>query len=55
MEASDGVLRGVIDTLIKIIEALEHAGVQLIGDNAVSARGGRGVRLREVQTPSLEG
>jgi len=47
MEASDGVVRGVIDTLMKVIEALEAAGVELIGENQLSAGAGRGVRLRE--------
>jgi transcriptional regulator with XRE-family HTH domain len=47
MEASEGVVRGNIDTLTKVVEALAQAGVELIGDNARSERGGRGVRLRE--------
>ena len=46
MEASDGVVRGTVDTLTKVIEALSRAGVDLIGDNARSEGGGRGVRLR---------
>jgi transcriptional regulator with XRE-family HTH domain len=47
MEASQGNVRGVIDTLIKVVEALDAAGVELLGDNARSDGGGRGVRLRE--------
>ena len=47
MEASDGQVRGVIDTLVKVIAALEGAGIELIGDNAPSAGRGRGVRLAE--------
>ncbi len=47
MEASDGTVRGNIDTLTKVIEALDRAGVELIAENARSDRGGRGVRLRE--------
>jgi predicted transcriptional regulator len=47
MEASDGNVRGIVDTLTKVIEALNTAGVELIGDNARSENGGRGVRLRE--------
>lgn len=47
MEASDGTVRGVVDTLIKVVEALDKAGVELIGDNAVSREGGRGVRLKQ--------
>ena len=46
MEASEGVIRGNVDSLMKLIAALEAAGVELIGDGAVSERGGRGVRLK---------
>ena len=45
MEGSDGTVRGNIDTLTKVIDALDRAGVELIGENARSERGGRGVRL----------
>lgn len=47
METSSGVVRGTVDTLTKVVEALGAAGIELIGDNARSDRGGRGVRLRE--------
>jgi transcriptional regulator with XRE-family HTH domain len=47
MEASQGNVRGVIDTLTKVVEALNAAGVELLGDNARSEGGGRGVRLSE--------
>ena len=46
MEASDGNVRGVVDTLTKVVEALDRAGIELIGDNAVSQGGGRGVRFK---------
>jgi predicted transcriptional regulator len=46
MEASDGMVRGNVDSLMKLIAALESAGVELIADNAVSHGGGRGVRLK---------
>jgi predicted transcriptional regulator len=46
MEASDGTVRGVVDTLVKVIAALDAAGVELIGDGQRSEAGGRGVRLR---------
>lgn len=46
MEASDGVIRGNVDSLMKLVGALEAAGVELIGEGASSASGGRGVRLR---------
>ncbi len=47
MEASDGNVRGIVDSLTKVVEAFERAGVELIGDDAPSAGGGRGVRLRQ--------
>ena len=47
MEASEGVVRGVVDTLVKVIQALNEAGVELIGDHQPSPGGGRGVRLKE--------
>ncbi len=47
MEASGGQVRGVVDTLVKVVNALEDAGIELIGENAASAGVGRGVRLRE--------
>jgi transcriptional regulator with XRE-family HTH domain len=47
MEASDGVIRGNVESLMKLIGALERAGIELIGEGAASERGGRGVRLRE--------
>ncbi|WP_374466466.1 helix-turn-helix domain-containing protein [Ferrovibrio sp.] len=48
MEASDGVVRGNVDSLMKLVTALEAAGIELIGDNVPSTTGGRGVRLRPV-------
>jgi transcriptional regulator with XRE-family HTH domain len=47
MEASDGVIRGNVDSLMKLTTALDAAGVELISDGAVSPGGGRGVRLKE--------
>ncbi len=46
MEASDGVVRGNVDSLMKLIGALDTLGIELIGENAVSPSGGRGVRLK---------
>ncbi|WP_298421863.1 helix-turn-helix transcriptional regulator [Rhodoblastus sp.] len=46
MEASEGNVRGVVDTLTKVIEALDRAGVELIAENVESRAGGRGVRLK---------
>ena len=46
MEASEGVIRGNVDSLMKLIEALNAAGIELIGEGAASPGGGRGVRLK---------
>lgn len=46
MEASDGVVRGNVDSLMKLIEALDTAGIEVISEGAVSTEGGRGVRLK---------
>lgn len=46
MEASSGNVRGVIDSLTKVIAALEMAGIELIYEGATSMTGGRGVRLK---------
>jgi transcriptional regulator with XRE-family HTH domain len=46
MEASDGVIRGNVDSLMKLVAALDAAGIDLISDNATSSGGGRGVRLK---------
>ncbi|MFN4161015.1 MAG: helix-turn-helix domain-containing protein [Stenotrophomonas sp.] len=46
MEASDGNVRGVVESLTRVVEALEAAGVELIGEGAASLEGGRGVRLK---------
>jgi predicted transcriptional regulator len=47
MEASEGNVRGVIDTLTKVVEALDRAGVELIGNEQASRGRGRGVRLKD--------
>lgn len=47
MEASEDVIRGNVDSLMKLVGALDEAGVELIGDGAASTGGGRGVRLKE--------
>ncbi len=46
MEASDGLVRGNVDSLTKVVEALAASGVELIGNGAASGSGGRGVRLK---------
>ncbi len=47
MEASEGVIRANVDSLMKLVFALENAGIELINPGAQSVSGGRGVRLRE--------
>jgi transcriptional regulator with XRE-family HTH domain len=46
MEASGGVVRGNVDSLMKLIDALAKSGIELIGEGASSSSGGRGVRLK---------
>lgn len=46
MEASEGVIRGNVDSLMKLIAALDIIGIALIGDDTTSEEGGRGVRLK---------
>lgn len=46
MEASNGLVRGNVDSLNKIIIALNKAGVELIDEGVTSPTGGRGVRLK---------
>ena len=46
MEASDGLVRGNVESLMKLIGALDRAGIELINEGAASDGGGRGVRLK---------
>ncbi|MCF3947540.1 helix-turn-helix transcriptional regulator [Acidiphilium sp. AL] len=47
MEGSDGVIRGNVDSLMKLLDALDRAGIIVIRPGDVSdAAGGRGVRLK---------
>ena len=46
MEASEGVIRGNGDSRMKLVAALDAAGIELIGEGAASQSGGRGVRLK---------
>jgi transcriptional regulator with XRE-family HTH domain len=49
MEASAGNVRGVVETLTKVVEAFDRAGIELIGENSVSREGGRGVRFKQAK------
>jgi transcriptional regulator with XRE-family HTH domain len=46
MEASTTTVRANVDTLVKVVDALDKAGIELIAEDATSSRGGRGVRLK---------
>lgn len=50
MEASEGVVRGNVDSLMKLVAALDGLGIELISDNTSSHGGGRGVRLKRAAT-----
>ena len=52
MEARGGVIRGNVDSLMKLVGALDAAGIVLINAGEVSAQGGRGVRLKDAE-PAL--
>ena len=47
METSQGNVRGTVETLTRVIEALDGAGVELIGIEQPSQGRGRGVRLKD--------
>jgi transcriptional regulator with XRE-family HTH domain len=53
METSGGLIRGNVDSLMKVIQALEDMGVELIGEGTTSTVGGRGVRLREREVRTM--
>jgi len=46
MEASEDTIRGNVDSLMKLVGALDAAGIDLLGEGAASPAGGRGVRLK---------
>ena len=37
----------VVSSLMKVLEALDKAGLEIIGEGATSSGGGRGVRFKE--------
>jgi transcriptional regulator with XRE-family HTH domain len=47
MEASEGVIRGNVDSLMKLISALDSSGIVLLGEGSSSTGGGRGIRLKQ--------
>ncbi len=46
MEGSSGNVRGNVESLVRVVEALDAAGVILLSEGMVSDTGGRGVRLK---------
>lgn len=46
MESSEGNVRGVVESLTRVVEALNRAGIELLDENQRSERGGRGVRAK---------
>ena len=47
MEASEGVIRGNVESLMKLIAALDRLGIELINEGVASEAGGRGLRLKK--------
>lgn len=41
------MIRGNVDSLMKVIQALNSAGIELIAEDSESKAGGRGVRLQK--------
>ncbi|MBI3677232.1 MAG: transcriptional regulator [Proteobacteria bacterium] len=54
MEASHGIVRGNSTSLMRVLTALQTAGIELIEEGAQSAAGGRGVRLKPALEPSSD-
>jgi len=57
MESSQGQVRGVIESLTRVVDALDAVGVSLLAEGEASPDGGRGVRLKSTdnigaQTPT---
>jgi len=55
MEARGAAVGGSVETLTRVVEALERAGIELIGDNGESRGAGRGVRLAQRRSMWPEG
>jgi transcriptional regulator with XRE-family HTH domain len=52
MEASETMVRGNVDSLVKLIAAFDAAGIEMIDEGAVSHSQGRGVRLKTGSDPA---
>jgi transcriptional regulator with XRE-family HTH domain len=55
MEKSEAMIRGNVDSLMKLISALDLAGVEIIMEGAASSEGGRGVRLKATNGAKPQG
>ena len=55
MEASQDIVRGNVDSLMRLVAALDAAGLELIGEGAASEGGGRGVRLKATSRQRARG
>ena len=49
MESAEDVVGGNVESLVKVVNALQQAGIELIGEGGVSQGQGRGVRLVQVK------
>jgi transcriptional regulator with XRE-family HTH domain len=52
MEASETILRGNVDSLVKLIDALDTTGIEMIDEGAVSNSRRRGARLKINSAPA---
>src|SRR3954453_21761891 len=52
MEASEAMVRGNVDSLVRLIAAFDAAGIEMIDEGAVSHSQGRGVRLKANSAPA---
>ena len=55
MEASETMVRGNVDSLVKLIAAFDTAGIEMIDEGAASHSQGRGVRLRMAAAKTVPG
>ena len=54
METSEDVVRGNVDSLTKLIAALDGIGIEFLGEGVVGSAGGRGVRFKKSANPSSD-
>jgi transcriptional regulator with XRE-family HTH domain len=46
MEGSEAIVRGNVDSLVKLLAAFDAAGIEMIDEGSASRSQGRGVRLK---------